>query len=811
MQNRATKWALYVLLSAVTVIVAGANAYAQPAGPEQSPVQRILDGATKELGWKCMVLYSEKHSLAVLGAPGLTGQQGVAAFPDATIAKGRNLWLVDYGKASDAAKALTTWRDFRKKQGGCRLADADSGTVTGADQVLMVFGDRHSGVTVYAVAGRYFVMAGQMPDRTRPYDAAEQDRLAGLARKYARTAISHTLKLGGDSIAPPPKRPTPEAPPPADPPKPAAGQWDPPRVTHNTYNLKLEQARQRSIGTVLASETVGPQGGSVAAPQGIHIQVPAGALEKPTRLTIHSMADTWAPMRGNEVKVVGKAYAFGPEGLSFKKLVTVRIPAPAADGQRLHVVYCSEDGRACIPVTCRDGALTFQVAHFSSAGTVTISDEKSLAPRKQRMRLGIEMIRRTLDQTLMGRLVKLGDREKLQAAVNGLDHIVVDPMMDGLSMKTSPPSGWNLGKRVANAYGGTLGLKNDPVTVEATAKHHDYWFAIWHEMLHVIEGTMGDTDITSTAGREWWARYKAHMKPSQIVPWQKIKDSYNERHAQYIDQLYYNVFRPMALIEKRIKAGTYHKNARLSVHKYKGTGLEALWNRAVQQHLNVMIHGQYPGNDDIPRFRPTADMNKWFGIKIPTPVALMTAYIKEYGFKVPGLQQLRIKELPVPEFDRDIDYPVDLSVLSDGLRATALVHKRKAYYARKDDPGGFTDVQFTMHLTLEPEANGGRGGVRLKILGGKMEKKYRSQAHNPLERDNHFACTFQGEMTGPFLVVQKPGTESLFLGLGGVKGQVELKWSRFIRHGRDELARGEIKNGPRKHDFDLRSNPWGKP
>lgn len=69
---------------------------------------------------------------------------------------------------------------------------------------------------------------------------------------------------------------------------------------------------------------VGPAGGMVALPSGARIEVPAGALAANVELSIRSVvAPADAALGG---AALWRAFVLGPEGQTFLKPVTVRVP-----------------------------------------------------------------------------------------------------------------------------------------------------------------------------------------------------------------------------------------------------------------------------------------------------------------------------------------------------------------------------------------------------------------------------------------------------------------------------------------------------
>jgi hypothetical protein len=76
------------------------------------------------------------------------------------------------------------------------------------------------------------------------------------------------------------------------------------------------------------TKTVGASGGVVTTPDGVTVDIPAGALPNDVQITVTpAPADAPAPTAGT---VVGPAYVFGPPGTVFKVPVTVTLPIDPA-------------------------------------------------------------------------------------------------------------------------------------------------------------------------------------------------------------------------------------------------------------------------------------------------------------------------------------------------------------------------------------------------------------------------------------------------------------------------------------------------
>jgi hypothetical protein len=106
--------------------------------------------------------------------------------------------------------------------------------------------------------------------------------------------------------------------------------------------------------TVLAEATVGAAGGTVAAPGGPSLTIPAGALDAPTAIRITAVGD-----------VSAARYGFEPNGQVFARPVMVRMPV--ATGTTSASLWWERPGGGYEPVggTLDQGTIVAEVAHFS--------------------------------------------------------------------------------------------------------------------------------------------------------------------------------------------------------------------------------------------------------------------------------------------------------------------------------------------------------------------------------------------------------------------------------------------------------------
>jgi hypothetical protein len=108
---------------------------------------------------------------------------------------------------------------------------------------------------------------------------------------------------------------------------------------------------------VLASDVVGPAGGTVVVPDGASLDIPPGALDTLTTVHVTEVQATSTGKTG--------VYGFEPDGTVFAKPVTVRLPAPAGTTQAF--VWWVQPGGGFEPVggAVAAGFVEAQVSHFS--------------------------------------------------------------------------------------------------------------------------------------------------------------------------------------------------------------------------------------------------------------------------------------------------------------------------------------------------------------------------------------------------------------------------------------------------------------
>jgi hypothetical protein len=127
---------------------------------------------------------------------------------------------------------------------------------------------------------------------------------------------------------------------------------------------------------------IGPAGGVVHGPNGAEAIIPAGALARPTQLSIQAVPASAAPALSGGLGYAGAVYSFEPHGLVFSAPVEVRLPLGAGSAAAA-VVHAScapgTTGAASCPawdapldgVTFEPGRAVLTTSGFSLYASVT--------------------------------------------------------------------------------------------------------------------------------------------------------------------------------------------------------------------------------------------------------------------------------------------------------------------------------------------------------------------------------------------------------------------------------------------------------
>jgi hypothetical protein len=120
------------------------------------------------------------------------------------------------------------------------------------------------------------------------------------------------------------------------------------QVGHGEDDDEEDRSPRASLSVQVVLDTVtasiGAGGGTITSPGGASLQIPFGALDSATTITI--TATTLAPPSG--IGAVGPVFQFDPMGTLFARPVTISLPLPAgvSDGS----IYCSGLGAGFAPI-----------------------------------------------------------------------------------------------------------------------------------------------------------------------------------------------------------------------------------------------------------------------------------------------------------------------------------------------------------------------------------------------------------------------------------------------------------------------------
>ena len=218
----------------------------------------------------------------------------------------------------------------------------------------------------------------------------------------------------GTNRTPPPPPPPP---PPVMPPSPPL----PPPAVADSQPTKGPMPPPFKTGSVLASATIGPSGGTLDVPGRGALAFPPGAVKSSEVVEIREMPD--APARARLLQV-GRA---GGGNLVLAKPVTVtlagdlnrsgtrRVPVSHLDGP----LFVEVPGSRVDPAT---GTLTFEVSHFSPLGEISSADVKAAAGGAVGVAIGIYLVTPAGVLTLPGLLIVGG----LGLVGGGVTNPVVD-------------------------------------------------------------------------------------------------------------------------------------------------------------------------------------------------------------------------------------------------------------------------------------------------------------------------------------------------------------------------------------------------
>ena len=131
--------------------------------------------------------------------------------------------------------------------------------------------------------------------------------------------------------------------------------------------------KMATIEVVITNSVVIDAEGGEYSLAGCSIEVPAGAVQEETEISIEKLED--APEGSPEAEGLVAIYEFSPSGTSFQTPISVSFPmADATDGTPVTLLYLDpEDNhwQACGESTVSGGTVTFQLSHFSTYALVS--------------------------------------------------------------------------------------------------------------------------------------------------------------------------------------------------------------------------------------------------------------------------------------------------------------------------------------------------------------------------------------------------------------------------------------------------------
>lgn len=118
-------------------------------------------------------------------------------------------------------------------------------------------------------------------------------------------------------------------------------------------------------GTSKTTTTVGAAGGTVTGPDGMRVEIPAGALDGNVEIGV-KVSSTGAPALPDGAAAATTVYEFTPHGIAFNKPVTISIPS--TEDPTVKPIMMAEQGDAgwtTVSAALSAGRVTWQVMGFS--------------------------------------------------------------------------------------------------------------------------------------------------------------------------------------------------------------------------------------------------------------------------------------------------------------------------------------------------------------------------------------------------------------------------------------------------------------
>ncbi len=119
--------------------------------------------------------------------------------------------------------------------------------------------------------------------------------------------------------------------------------------------------------TVRATATIGASGGTLTGPDGVQVQIPAGALTQDTSISI-ARAGAGAPAAPSANLTAERVYEFTPHALVFAAPVTIRLPVPAAVQDPVALIASADGDWMDVGAQIESGVAVMERNSFSWGG-----------------------------------------------------------------------------------------------------------------------------------------------------------------------------------------------------------------------------------------------------------------------------------------------------------------------------------------------------------------------------------------------------------------------------------------------------------
>ncbi len=235
--------------------------------------------------------------------------------------------------------------------------------------------------------------------------------------------------------------------------------------------LETDAGTDAKTGDHLAEQVVGAAGGTVSAPSGVSVEIPAGALTSNVTITIDEVRDAPTP---SGTMSLGKPIQFGPEGQTFASPVKVKLPWSGPNDVPVEIAHAPRGGSSWSKLTDYSD---FDATHVWAE----TSSFSWFQPVLYQGAPDTPIVLDSDEPTGWIKLIAVGETETLILRGTGFrPDTVVKLFKDGVTTATVTPvklTKWGLEFTVPAAFTATLGLitieaKNPQATVGDAAAVH---------------------------------------------------------------------------------------------------------------------------------------------------------------------------------------------------------------------------------------------------------------------------------------------------------------------------------------------------